>query len=328
MNAKVKALPKDFWNKHPKPIIALAPMDGYTDSPFRRMIKRINPDVVTFTEFTSAEGLSYGAKRLQQRIAFEQEEQPVFAQIFGKSPRDFTRAAKLCEKMGHSGVDINFGCPSKKVVKSEHGVAVRKKPQLAYDLVAAVADAVDLPVSVKTRLGWSDSDDLIEFGELMQKAGANLITIHGRTYSEPYGVPARFEPIYRLKEAIDIPVIGNGGIQDIEDGMSKLRNLDGLMIGQAAIANFWALSKTGTPDFATRAAGMKLFAQLLCQSKGEERGCKEIRKYLVKFIKAIPDAARYRSEVVTVSSLAAIESVLDTLGTLEFDAQPPRPWYA
>lgn len=115
---------KDFWKNLPKPIIGLAPMDGYSDSAFRRVCKLVNPNIVTVTEFTSADGLSYGAERLRKKLSFHSDEQPVIAQIFGKNEDTFIRATKLCEDMGFSGIDINMGCPSKRVVKSEHGVEI------------------------------------------------------------------------------------------------------------------------------------------------------------------------------------------------------------
>ena len=117
---------KSFWKTIAKPIIGLAPMDGYSDSAFRRICKEINPDIVTVTEFTSADGLSYGAERLRKKLSFHESEQPVFAQIFGKNTETFIQATKICEDMGFAGIDINMGCPSKRVVKSEHGVALRK----------------------------------------------------------------------------------------------------------------------------------------------------------------------------------------------------------
>ena len=119
---------KYFWTRLKKPIIGLAPMDGYSDSAFRRICKFVNPDIVTVTEFTSADGLHYSSEKLKRKLAFHPDEQPVIAQIFGKDVDTFITATKVCEDMGFSGIDINMGCPSKKVVRSEHGVALRKNP--------------------------------------------------------------------------------------------------------------------------------------------------------------------------------------------------------
>jgi len=227
---------KQFWELLPKPIVGLAPMDGYSDSAFRRVCKAVNPNIVTVTEFTSADGLSFGAERLRQKLAFHPSEQPVIAQIFGKNEETFIHATKVCEDMGFSGIDINMGCPAKRVVKSEHGIALRKKPDLACKLVEAVATHTSLPVSVKTRLGWSNADGLVGFAQSLQNAGANMLCIHARTYKEPYHVPAQLEPLYHLKTCLKIPLLINGGIVDMADGLKKMRHCDGFYIGQAS---FW-----------------------------------------------------------------------------------------
>lgn len=304
---------KDFWQKIKKPVIALAPMDGYTDSAFRRVCKMVNPDIVVFTEFTSADGLHHKAKKLQDKFRYDTAEHPIIAQIFGKNIETFVTAAKYCEEKGFDGIDINMGCPSKKVVKSEHGVALRKKPDLAFQLVEAVAKATILPVSVKTRLGWSDSDDLISFGKGLENAGANLITIHGRTYSEPYGVPAHFESIYELKKNVTIPVIGNGGITSIADGKNKLGNLDGFMIGQASFGNPWVFSESPTPSFTNKIPLIKKHAELLFELKGEKVAMLEIRKHLLHYVKGLPHASLYRSKLVQVKSLPEIDDALQSI---------------
>src|SRR3989339_1720656 len=139
---------KDFWKNLPKPILALAPMDGYTDSAFRRICKTVNPEIIVFTEFTSADGLHHEAKKVQEKFRYHEEEKPIIAQIFGKDVKTFITAAKYCEAMGFAGIDLNMGCPAKKVVRSEHGIALRKKHDLAFRLISAVAGNSALPVSV------------------------------------------------------------------------------------------------------------------------------------------------------------------------------------
>ena len=230
---------KEFWTTFQEPIVGLAPMDGYSDSAFRRVCKLVNPDIVTYTEFTSADGLAYNSEKLRRKLSFHPDEQPVIAQIFGKTVETFIKATKLCEEMGFTGIDINMGCPSKKVVKSEHGVALRKKPDLAYQLIDAVASNTSLPVSVKTRLGWNNADDLIEFSKGAENAGADMICVHARTYKEPYNVPAQWEHLYELKKEVSIPVLGNGGLESLQEGYDKLGNLDGFLIGQATFGNPW-----------------------------------------------------------------------------------------
>ena len=139
-------------------------------------------------------------------MSFDPSEQPVIAQIFGKNEDTFIRATKVCEDMGFSGIDLNMGCPAKKVVKSEHGVALRKNTPLACKLVEAVANSTTLPVSVKTRLGWNNADGLVAFAKAIENAGADMLCIHARTYKEPYNVPAQHQHLYELKKELNIPL--------------------------------------------------------------------------------------------------------------------------
>lgn len=304
-----------MWFSHKKPIVALAPMDGYTDTAFRRICKSVNSNIVLFTEFTSADGLHHSAKRLQQKLAFDTSEHPIIAQIFGKNTETFTTAAQYCEQKGFDGIDINMGCSSKKVVKSEHGVALRNKPELAFKLVESVVKASKLPVSVKTRLGWSSADDLIEFGRGIEKAGASLITVHGRTYSQGFNDTANFGPIYELKRALSIPVIGNGDINSLEDGINKLQNLDGFMIGRAAIGNPWVFAEYQPTSFEKKIPLILKHAEYLIELKGEKIALLEIRKHLVAYVKSLSNASSFRSKLVQVTSLAQIRAILNYIVT-------------
>lgn len=304
---------KDFWHHFPKPIIGLAPMEGYSDSAFRQICKHINPSIITYTEFTSADGLCYNSAKVRKKLAFHPSEKPIIAQIFGKTVAHFTEAAKCCQDMGFDGIDLNMGCPAKKVVRSEHGVALRKKPELAFQLIEAVANAVSIPVSVKTRLGWENSDDLIAFGIGAQNAGANMICVHGRTFKEPYKVPAKFDAIYDLKNTLSIPVLGNGGIISIPDGLQKLGNLDGFLIGQASFGNPWVFSDPLPSHFSDKLPIILMHAQSLIADKGVVVGCREIRKHLVAYIKNFPQARQFRSRLVRVESFEEIQLILNEL---------------
>lgn len=307
---------KEFWNLCQKPIIGLAPMDGYSDSAFRRVCKSVNPSIVTFTEFTSADGISHNPRALARKLSFHPDEQPVIAQIFGKNIETFIRATKVCQDMGFSGIDLNMGCPSKKVVQSEHGVALRKKPELAFQLIEAVAKNTDLPVSVKTRLGWCDASDLIPFAIGAQNAGANMICVHARTYLEPYNVPAQMNHVYEMKKNLAIPVLGNGGIISLQDGLNKLGNLDGFLIGQATFGNPWIFNPAIQPDsFHEKLPTIKNHALWLIENKGENVGCKEIRKHLLAYAKSFPQAKQYRARLSTVQSFKEIEAILEEIAS-------------
>ncbi len=302
---------KTFWETIPKPIVGLSPMDGYSDSAFRRTCKAINEDIVTVTEFTSADGIAAGAERLRKKLSFHPSERPVLAQIFGKHPDTFIKASQLCEDMGFTGIDLNMGCPSKKVVRSEHGVALRRDPDHAFRLIESVATHTNLPVSVKTRLGWRNADDLASFAKGAENAGANMICIHARTYTEPYNVPAQWEPVYDLKRHVRIPVIGNGGITSYNDGMKKCGNLDGFYIGQASFGNPWVFHPNGAPELFDEKLPLILqHAQWLIEDKGMLTGTREIRKHLLSYVKGFKGARAYRSKIVHVSNLDDIQSVL------------------
>ena len=302
---------KDFWKNLDKPIIGLAPMDGYSDSAFRRICRDVNPSIITVTEFTSADGLTFNSEALKRRLWFHPSEQPVIAQIFGKNEETFIQATKVCEEMGFAGIDINMGCPSKKVVKSEHGVALRKKPDLAYRLIESVAKNTHLPVSVKTRLGWNNAEGLIEFAKGAENAGADMLCVHARTYTEPYNVPAQWEHLYELEKHITIPLIANGGVTDINEGLSKLNNLQGFWIGQASFGNPWVFSPEGPPKtFEEKIPLILKHAEWLIEHKGDYVGTREIRKHLLQYVKGFPGAKSFRSQLVHVKCLLDIKKVL------------------
>lgn len=285
-------------------------MDGFTDSALRRICKEVSPDIVVFTEFTSAEGLAHDAGKIKARFRFVPQEQPVIAQIFGSDLASFTHAAAWLEAQGFAGVEINMGCPSRKIVKSECGIALRKDHDRAFRLIDAVARHTALPVSVKTRLGLTDASDLLTFGKGCENAGANLITVHGRTYDEPYGVPANFAPIYELKRHVAIPVLGNGGITSRTDGQAKRGNLDGFLIGQAAIGNPWVFTDQPVRPLAEKVPTILRHVDALVGSKGPVVGIREMRKHLLAYVKAEPNAKALRSQLAYVTTRVETENIL------------------
>lgn len=301
------------WFETGKPLVALAPMDGWTDSAFRRVVRAVSAQAIVFTEFTSAEGLHHDAQRIKDKFRFHPEEHPVVAQIFGANKESFVYAAQWLTEQGFDGIDINMGCPSKTVVKSEQGVALRKCPAKAFELIEAVAQATHLPVSVKTRLGLKDASDLVEFGRGARDAGAQLLTIHARTYAVPYNCPADFAPVYALKSDIGIPVIGNGGIISLQDGAEKLGNLDGFMIGRGAMGNPWVFSDTPPKTFAEKIPLMKKHVEYIVELKGEKYGLLEARKHLFAYIKGFPYAHEVRDGVLSATTVGGVLAVLDAI---------------
>ncbi len=322
---------KFSWNNLPRPIICLAPMAGYTDSAYRQLVKEIAPGVICFTEFTSTDGIKYGSKRTLQQVGFNPDtERPIIAQIFGKKPESFAIAAAALEEMGVDAIDINMGCPAKKVVSSDHGSALLKNPDLAAELVEATVKATSLPVSIKTRLGIKEKDTkfLIDYCKRMESAGAQLITIHGRTAKQMYTGKADFEPIYEVKKHVKVPVIGNGDVDCVESAKEKLGNLDGLMVGRATMGNPWIMAELfhafHTPDtpflspesFSDRLPTLIRHMELSVETKGEKRGVLEMRKYLAAAIKGFPGASEYRQKLVRVETLKEAVNLLKEIDRL------------
>lgn len=322
------------WKDIKRPILALAPMAGYTDTAYRQLIKGIEPRVICFTEFTSADGIVYNSKMTLKQLDFNpNEERPLVAQIFGKNKEHFAEAAKRIEAMGIDALDINMGCPAKKVVSSDHGSALLKNPCKALELVEAAVKASSLPVSVKTRIG-SEALDLpwfIQFCKDLENTGVQLLSIHGRTAKQMYTGQANWEPIYAVKQAVKIPVIGNGDIRSAEDALKKRCapkeslyhgvELDGVMVGRGTMGNPWLMAEIAAAfygeiykapqSFIEKVPTYLQHAKLLVEAKGEERGMKEMRKHFVQLLRGFDGASAYRAQVVQISTLEEATSILN-----------------
>ena len=306
---------KFSWKTIKKPILALAPMEGYTDSAFRQVVKKYAPNVICYTEFTSADAIKFNSKVSFKKLSFSKSEDPLIVQLFGKKPENFVQAIPCVEASGAAGIDINMGCPAKKVIASEHGSALIKNPELAAEIVYQVARNTKLPVSVKTRIGFKEYDQtkFEKFCLNLQEAGAKLITVHGRTTSQGYSGKADWNPAYNLKKLLKIPVIGNGDIDSPQSALEHLKNLDGVMVGRATFGNpllmydiynalYPKAKKLKTlPDWFEIA---KLHIKLSVETKGEKKGMLEMRKHLAAYIKGFPYAAKYRVELVQVKTEA------------------------
>lgn len=239
---------QNFWNDlvQKGPIVALAPMDGYTDSPYRRIVKETHSDVVCFSEFYSADGIAKSSTLAEKVLPHDAIERPLVVQIFGKDPEMFRKAAIAIESYGVAGIDVNMGCPAKKVVKSGHGSSLMINTDTAFRIIEEMTKAVSIPISVKTRLGWENYENLVDFCKGLENAGAKLITVHGRTYKQAFEGKADWTGIYDLKKHLSIPVLGNGDVLDYDDGASRIVcptdsdvRLDGFMIGRSSFGNPW-----------------------------------------------------------------------------------------
>lgn len=307
------------WRERPRPIVCLAPMDGITDSAYRRLVRGYNREVVLFSEFTSARGFLHSEK-VRGRLDFRPEEHPFFVQLFGNDPTAFAEASRVLADRGVAGIDINMGCPAGKIVASQHGSGLMRDVQQACRIVEAVAKACDLEVSVKTRLGWQDSSALVQFATALADAGASLITVHGRTYRQGFTGGADWEPIYELKKHLSVPVLGNGDVANLEQGLRRLGPLDGFMIGRAAIGNPWVFSPSGavsSPGPAERARVIRRHFALTREDKPARRALLEFRKHLAGYLRGLPHIKPLRAALLTAPDERAFLSLLRGLDDLE-----------
>ena len=312
------------WETVQRPVVALAPMSGVTDSSYRQLIKLIEPSTIVYTEFLSSDAIFYGGEKTMRMMQFNAEvERPFIVQIFGADPDHFLEAAKVIEGMGANGIDINMGCPAAKVVSSCHGSALIKNSDLAAEIVQATKKAVSIPVSVKTRLGWDTKTDLTAFGKKMVEAGAEALAIHGRTYKQKYKGDADWDPIYELKKHVSVPVLGNGDVRSSKIAVDKLQNLDGVMVGRGTYGNPWIMRdirkafETGVIEntkesltFEQKIPVILQHCELAIKHKGEEKGILEMRKHFSSYARGFDGAADLRGRLVHACTMKDVEQLL------------------
>jgi nifR3 family TIM-barrel protein len=320
---------KNFWQKLDKPIIGLAPMAGITDSPFRKIAKEWGAELV-YSEMISSHGLIYRDKKSFELAYFRKMERPIIIQLFGREPSIMAEAARIIEKeIKADGVDINFGCPAKRVVKSGHGAALMDEPELAGKIVRAMVKAIEIPLSVKTRLGEKKKTEIYDFAKRMEATGAKAIAIHGRTLKQGYKGAADWKPIYKVAEMVEIPVLGNGDIKSQKDIAQRLTEgkLSGVLIGRGAFGNPFIFHgvrvikkdperfiKNEGFEFAAMSSKERIETMLnqanyALETKGE-RGLIELRKHLAAYVKGNKKAKEIRSKLVQTSTIKEIEKVL------------------
>ena len=302
--------------------IILAPMAGVTDKAFRLITKPFGPALM-YTEMVSGKGLLYKNKRTEVLLEVLNFEKPTAAQIFGHEPEVMSEIAERSLEFGADMIDINMGCPAPKIVNNGDGSALMKNPELAGKIISAVRKSVNCPMSVKFRMGWDDdSINAVEFVKTAENNGADAITIHGRTRAQFYSGKANLEIIKKVKEAVKIPVIGNG---DVHDGKSAKYMLDytgcdGIMIGRAAQGNPWLFSsvlhylKTGDelapPTLEERSDIAEKHLRLLVKFKGEYRGVLEGRKHMAWYFKGLCGGAKLRN---LINQCDTLEQMLDLI---------------
>lgn len=302
--------------------VCLAPMAGVTDSAFRKICKSFGADFVT-TEMVSAKGLYYKSKKTASLMTISNEEKPCAIQFFGSDPEIMAEVAPQLEEAGAFSIDINMGCPMPKIAGNGDGAALMKNPRLAGKIVRAVKDAVNIPVTVKFRKGW-DSNTCSEFAKVLEANGADSLTLHARTKEQLYSGKADLGAIKEVKNAVKIPVIGNGDIFTPQDArnMLDITGCDGVMVGRGALGNPFIfreikeLFKNGTvsnyPAETERLKTALIHANMLCIDKGEHIGVLEARKHIAWYVKGLKNANNLKNRVFSATSLAEITEILES----------------
>lgn len=307
--------------------LLLAPMEDVSDPPFRRLCKLHRADML-YSEFISSEGLIRDAIKSRQKLDIFDYERPVGIQIFGGDEEAMALSAKIVATVRPDLVDINFGCPVKKVVSKGAGAGVLKDIDLMVRLTKAVVSSTDLPVTVKTRLGWDESSiNIEEVAERLQDVGISALTIHARTRSQMYKGHSDWSYIAKVKNnpRIHIPIIGNGDIDSPEKAL-EYRNkygVDGIMIGRAAIGYPWIFREikhyfaTGEllspPTIADRVAAARNHLIWSVEWKGERQGVLEMRRHYANYFKGLPNFKEHRQRLVTLDSAAEIVTALEEI---------------
>ena len=312
--------------------LLLAPMEDVSDPPFRRLCKMHGADML-YSEFISSEGLIRDAIKSRQKLDIFDYERPVGIQIFGGDEEAMALSAKIVATVNPDLVDINFGCPVKKVVSKGAGAGVLKDIDLMVRLTKAVVNSTSLPVTVKTRLGWDEqSINIEEVAERLQDVGISALTIHARTRSQMYKGHSDWSYIAKVKNnpRMHIPIFGNGDIDSREKAL-EYRNkygIDGIMIGRAAIGYPWIFNEikhyfaTGellpSPTIADRVEAAKNHLLWSVEWKGERQGVVEMRRHYANYFKGIPNFKEHRHKLVTLDAseevVKALDNVLEVLG--------------
>ena len=302
--------------------VILAPMAGVTDLPYRKIVKEMGCGLVC-TEMVSAKGLVYGTPRTEELLTISQDERPVSLQIFGTEPEIMAESLSVIEDYSPDIIDVNLGCPTRKIVKNGAGSALMKKPKLVAEIVEALVKETTTPVTVKMRTGWDEeSINAVEIGKVAEEAGAAMVAVHGRTREQFYSGEADWQIISQVKEAVRIPVVGNGDIFTPEDAEEMLNQTgcDGIMIGRGAQGNPWIFKRTVhyletgellPPPVPSEKVEMAIrHLEELVDYKGEYTGVREMRKHIAWYVKGLHGCTEIKRKVNQIETVSGMKKIL------------------
>jgi len=308
---------ESFWNKLPRTFFAMAPMKDVTDAAFRKIVARRRKPDVFWTEFVSADGLYHAASPLMRDLQFSSDEHPIVAQIFSSKPEMIACATKLIARLGFDGVDLNMGCPDRAIEKQGCGAAMIKNPKLAFELIRAAKEASPLPVSVKTRIGYS-KETLDEWLPVLLKADPAAITIHLRTRKQLSLAPANWELMKKAAEIRnrinpEVLLIGNGDVKSIEEGkrLAAETGCDGIMIGRAVLGNPWIFTNR-QPETISLQEKLNALVELAQEFEklAPPKSFSILKKHIKAFVTGFPGAADLRAKLMSAENAKDLEKII------------------
>ncbi|MCI9273448.1 MAG: tRNA dihydrouridine synthase DusB [Clostridiales bacterium] len=312
-------------NRTIKGRVFLAPMAGVTDRPFRELCASFGAGCVV-TEMVSAKALTFSDRKSDALMELSENERPAAIQLFGDDPETMAQAAKLALLHRPDFIDLNMGCPAPKITNNGSGSALMKNPELCGRIVSAVKAAVDLPVTVKIRKGWdSQSINAVEVARICAASGADAVAVHARTREQMYSPPADWNIIREIKQAVSIPVIGNGDVTDAPSAARMLERTgcDAVMVGRGALGNPWIFSQINAylehgvtipePGTSERMRVLLRHIHALCEQKGEFLGMREARKHVGWYLKGMRGAAGYRREACALETYEQLERLTQSI---------------